>query len=137
MARVFIQPRATTSRQPRFELTALIDVIFILLIFFAVSSSFHQQQRGLNLTLPSAVATEAPKKTITISIDRQQRVYWNGNRISEAALATKIAKQIKQVPNQAIMLQADKATPYVRVVNVLDAIRQSGGQNVMLQAQRS
>ena len=87
--------------------------------------------------MPSAVATEAPKKTITISIDRQQRVYWNGNRISEAALATKIAKQIKQVPNQAIMLQADKATPYVRVVNVLDAIRQSGGQNVMLQAQRS
>ena len=137
MARLFIQPRATAKSQPRFELTALIDVIFILLIFFAVSSSFHQQQRGLKLTLPSAVATETPKKTITISIDRQQRVYWNGNRISEAALATKITKQLKQVPNQSIMLQADKATPYVRVVNVLDAIRQSGGHNVMLQAKRS
>ncbi|MGC6367119.1 MAG: ExbD/TolR family protein [Candidatus Marinamargulisbacteria bacterium] len=137
MARNFIQPSVENKRLPRFELTALIDVIFILLIFFAVSSSFHQQQRGLKLTLPSAIATQAPKKSITISIDRQQRVYWNGTRISESGLATKIANQIKQTPNQAIMLQADKATPYVRVVNVLDAIRQSGGQNVMLQAQRS
>ncbi|MEK9728234.1 MAG: biopolymer transporter ExbD [Candidatus Margulisiibacteriota bacterium] len=136
MSRQFLRlsRRKTT---PTFELTALIDIIFILVLFFAVSTSFNQERKALKLTLPSAIAVETPKSSITISIDQNQRVFWNGKRISENTIATRVEKELSQQPDLAIVLQADKRTPYVRVVAVLDAIRRSGGTNVMLEANKS
>ena len=130
----FNQPKIA---QPKFELTALIDVIFILVLFFAVTTTFENQRQGLKLTLPNAIAIETPKKAITISIDRNQRVYWNGKRISEANVAAKVKAAMAASPSQQILLQADKRTPYARVIAVLDAIRRSGCSQVMLEAEKS
>ena len=136
MTRRFVK-RGVSKSNPRFELTALIDIIFILVLFFAVTTSFQQQRKGLNLTLPSAVSVEKPKKSITISIDRNQRIYWNGQRVSEVNIASRVKQAMDQNPKQQIVLQADKKTPYVRVVSVLDAIRRSGCSQVMLEAEKS
>jgi biopolymer transport protein ExbD len=76
MARNYVS-LASQALKPRFELTALIDIIFILVLFFAVSTSFTQQRQGLTLTLPNAVAVTKSPAVITISIDRKQRVYWH------------------------------------------------------------
>ena len=123
--------------QPKFELTALIDVIFILVLFFAVSTSFNQHRKALSLTLPTAVAVKTPTSPITISIDRNQRVFWNGERVSEKTIGFRVKQQLLKKPNQVIILQADKNTPYVRVISVLDTIRVSGGTNIMLEAKQS
>ena len=122
---------------PRFELTPLIDVIFILVLFFAVSTSFQQERKGLDLTLPTALAVEKPKESITISIDRNQRVYWNGSPIAQNNIALQVQQAVAKKPDQKIILQADKNTPYVRIISVLDAIRSSGCSNVMLEAEKS
>ena len=122
---------------PRFELTPLIDIIFILVLFFAVTSSFVEQKKGIDLILPSAVSIQAATKSIVISIDRNQRVHWNGNRIKESAIQSKVSTLMKDAPDQQIVLQADKNTPYIRVVSILDTIRTSGCYNVMLQAKKS
>ena len=125
------------SSKPRFELTPLIDIIFILVLFFAVTSTFVDQKKGIQLTLPSASAIEQTKKSVVISVDKNQRVHWNGKRINESAIQGKVVSLIKASPDQQIVLQADKSTPYVRVVSILDAIRNSGCYNVMLQAKQS
>jgi len=135
MARNYININGVKSR-PKFELTALIDVIFILLIFFAVSTSFNQNKKALELTLPSAIAVEVPKKSVTISVDRNQRVFWNAERVSEQAITSKLSNYLKDNSENAIILQADKNTPYVRVVSILDAIRLAGGVNIMLEAKK-
>ena len=122
---------------PRFELTPLIDVIFILVLFFAVTSSFVEQKKGIELVLPSAVSIQPAKKSVVISVDRNQRVHWNGTRIKESIISQKVATLIKQAPDQQIVLQADKNTPYIRVISILDTIRTSGCNNVMLQAKKS
>ena len=132
----FIKCDAPESK-PRFELTALIDVIFILVLFFAVSTSFQPERNGINLTLPTAVSVEKPKESITISIDRHQRIYWNGVRVSQSHIATRVHQVVTQHPMQQIVLQADKNTPYVRIISVLDAIRSSGCSQVMLEAEKS
>lgn len=129
--------RDNPESKPRFELTALIDVIFILVLFFAVSTSFQQERKGLNLTLPSAVSVEKPKESITISIDRNQRIYWNGTLLGQTHIASRVQEAIAQNPQQQIVLQADKSTPYVRIISVLDAIRSSGCSNVMLEAEKT
>jgi len=136
MSRQFIVSKRV-KKKPRFELTALIDVMFILVLFFAVSTSFNQKQTGLNLTLPSAKSVESPKKAVTISIDRNQRIYWNGVRLSEERVSQKVAEMLKENPDQQVILQADKQTPYLRVISVLDTIRRSGCSTVMLEAEKS
>jgi biopolymer transport protein ExbD len=136
MARNYVS-LASQALKPRFELTALIDIIFILVLFFAVSTSFTQQRQGLTLTLPNAVAVTKSPAVITISIDRKQRVYWNGTRVSERQLAGRVQQVLERRSDHPILLQADRQTPYVRVVSVLDAIRMAGGHHVMLEAKRS
>ena len=125
------------AKAPRFELTPLIDVIFILVLFFAVTSSFVETKKGIQLTLPSAVSIESAKKSVVISVDRKQRVHWNGQRIKESLIQSKVVSLMKESPDQQIILQADKSTPYIRVVSILDTVRSSGCNNVMLQAQKS
>ncbi len=136
MARRFLL-KSRSLAQPKLELTALIDVIFILVLFFAVSTSFQQERKGLTLTLPSAVAVEKPLKAVTISIDRNQRLYWDGVRVQESNIASKVKVSMVKNPDQQIILQADKRTPYLRVVSVLDAIRRSGCSQVMLEAKKT
>lgn len=136
MARHYISTNITEATRPRFELTALIDIIFILLLFFAVSTSFNKNQKVLSLTLPTAIAVETPKKSVTISVDRNQLVYWNAKRISEKNISSKLVEYLKNNPENAIIFQADKNTPYIRVVSVLDAIRRAGGNNIMLEAKK-
>jgi len=136
MTRQFISGRQSLV-SPKFELTSLIDVVFILVLFFAVSTSFQHERRVLKLTLPSSKSIETPKKSITISIDRNQRIYWNGKRISEATISKRVQHVMEQTPNHPIILQADKVTPYLRVVSVLDAIRNSGCTSVMLETKQS
>tara|TARA_A100001015_G_C15028776_1_gene731959 strand:- start:967 stop:1377 length:411 start_codon:yes stop_codon:yes gene_type:complete len=136
MARQYLHSSKSLNK-PKFELTALIDVIFILVLFFAVSTSFNQERKALSLILPNAIAVETPKSSITVSIDKNQRIYWNGKRVSEKSISSRVEKELSKKPNQSIILQADKYTPYVRVVSVLDAIRRSGGTNVMLETNKS
>ena len=136
MARQYLHFSKSLNK-PKFELTALIDIIFILVLFFAVSTSFNQERKALSLILPNAIAVETPKSSITVSIDKNQRIYWNGKRVSEKSISSRVEKELSRKPNQSIILQADKYTPYVRVVSVLDAIRRSGGTNVMLETNKS
>ena len=136
MKRRFLS-RQFSDSSPRFELTSLIDIVFILVMFFAVSTSFNNVQQGVSVVLPSAVSSEAPTEAITISIDRNQRLYWNGALFSESQLSNRLNETMEKKPNQQVLLQADKHTPYARVVWVLDAIRQAGCSRVMLETEPS
>ena len=136
MARRYISSNTGVVDRPKFELTSLIDVIFILLLFFAVSTSFNQNQKALSLTLPTAIAVETPKKSVIISVDRNQLVYWNSKRVSEKNISAKLVEYLKDNPDNAVIFQADKNTPYIRVVSVLDSIRRAGGNNIMLEAKK-
>jgi biopolymer transport protein ExbD len=135
MARQFILQKRL-KKKPAFELTPLIDVMFILVLFFAVSTSFHENQTGIKLRLPSAVSVETPEKAITISIDRNQRIFWNGVRIPESDIYQNVGTQIRKNPKQQVLVQADQQTPYSRVVSVLDAIRRAGCSLVMLETEK-
>ena len=135
MPRQYVQ-YTRKAQAPRFELTPLIDVVFILVIFFAVTTSFSPPQQGLTLMLPSAVSVETSDQSVSISIDKHQRVYWDGVRISESDISPRVAMLMEESPLHRVILQADKHTAYVRIVSVLDAIRQAGCSRVMLQAEK-
>jgi biopolymer transport protein ExbD len=112
------------------NLTPLIDVVFLLLIFFMVSTTFIRESE-IELTLPEASAEirEDPIDTIKIAIDAQGRYFVNGNALINTQLNT-----IRQALNDArpadsepvVIISADANATHQAVVTVMDAARQVG-----------
>lgn len=112
------------------NLTPLIDVVFLLLIFFMVSTTFEKTSR-LKIDLPeaSAAAVAQPKHKIVLGIDVQGRYYINERQLVNTQIKTlkmallKIAGDDKKI---AIVLRADAKTPHQAVVRAMDAAAQVG-----------
>ena len=112
------------------NLTPLIDVVFLLLIFFMVSTTFDRQAE-LSIELPQARADATPPavEPIDVSIDAQGRFFVGGQLLGNAQLAT-----LKQAMSDAgvgqetpsVVIHADANTPHRAVVTVMDAARQLG-----------
>ncbi len=112
------------------NLTPLIDVVFLLLIFFMVSTTFEKQAK-LKLELPSASveAKVADQKTVVIGIDAKGHYFINDRQLVNTSLDTlKIA--LKKVTNGQtdipVTLRADAKTPHQSVVTAMDAASQLG-----------
>jgi biopolymer transport protein ExbD len=114
-----------------FELTPLIDVVFLLLIFFLVSSVFKKEELALLLNLPKASKGQkdkVAKKSITIELNKDKIAY-NGKKILIAELDTVLAK----VSNKKIVnLRVDGKVIYKRLVKVLDLLQKYKLENVSL-----
>ncbi|RDH83980.1 MAG: biopolymer transporter ExbD [endosymbiont of Galathealinum brachiosum] len=112
------------------NLTPLIDVVFLLLIFFMVSTTFEKTSK-LKIDLPEASvqATQQVDKKIVIGIDMKGRYYINERQLVNTQLKTlklallKIAGDNKEIP---IVLRADAKTPHQSVVRAMDAASQVG-----------
>ncbi|MCK5334665.1 MAG: biopolymer transporter ExbD [Gammaproteobacteria bacterium] len=112
------------------NLTPLIDVVFLLLIFFMVSTTFEKQAK-LKLQLPdsSAQAEVQDQKSVTIGIDAKGHYYINDRQVVNTSLETlKIA--LKKVTDgktdMIVTLRADAKTPHQSVVTAMDAASQLG-----------
>jgi len=112
------------------NITPLIDVVFLLLIFFMVSTTFEKTSK-LKIDLPeaSAQATSQADKKIVVGIDAKGRYYINERQLVNTQLKTlkmallKIAGDNKTIP---IVLRADAKTPHQSVVTAMDAASQVG-----------
>ncbi len=118
----------------RFEMAPLMDVVFILLIFFAVSSTVVMQNQGMNLQLPAAKSVQKHVPGLVVQIDQNQRVYIDQKRIEPSTLKKLISDRLAQDPSVKVILRADRLTPYSHVVRVLDSIRLGGAYDVVLEA---
>ena len=120
------------DRQDNVELnlTPLIDVVFLLLIFFMVSTTFEKQAK-LKLQLPDASveAKVEDQKTITIGVDAKGHYYINDRQVVNTSIETlKVA--LKKITNgktdMQVILRADAKTPHQSVVTAMDAASQLG-----------
>ncbi len=121
---------------PDITLTPLIDVVFLLLIFFMVSTTFSRHSQ-LEIELPEASAEEQQEQPdhIEIAIDVKGRYYVNGLQLVNAQPAT-----LKQAMRDAagdqkaplIILSVDADTPYQSVVTAMDAALQLGFNNLSI-----
>ncbi|UCD11932.1 MAG: biopolymer transporter ExbD [Nitrospinaceae bacterium] len=109
------------------DLTPLIDVVFLLLIFFMVSTVFVDFNRRLDLKLPTSKASvpdESPKSLeIEMTVDKQ--VYFNGKKISLDELEARVG-EFARLQKQTAIIRADKSLPYGEVVRVMGALQGAG-----------
>ncbi len=110
------------------DIAPLIDVIFLLLIFFMLSSSFTFQS-GINVKLPKAVTSDIIKdENVIIIITSEDVIYLNGNLVTLKELASKL-KDINY-KEQPLMIKSDRRASVGRVVDVWDLCRNLGIERI-------
>jgi len=113
------------------DLTPLIDVVFILLIFFIVSSVFKKEELALALNLPSSNAKEVEVeiKQLSIELSKDQLAYM-GKKLSFDEFDTALSKVKNN--KKDIIVRIDKDVPYSKVVKVLDMLQKYNLNNLAL-----
>ena len=112
------------------NLTPLIDVVFLLLIFFMVSTTFVRESE-IDLTLPEASEEQrdAPLDKIDIAVDKKGQYFVNGKALINSQLATmKTAlRELKNADGEPlVIISADAEARHQSVITVMDAARQVG-----------
>lgn len=137
-----------TSRRdaPEINLTALIDVVFLLLIFFMVSTTFEWRTE-LSIELPEASARESARDdaVVDVMIDAEGSVHVEGRRLDDRAAETvrralayaARAYAARGLASPQVVVSADAQTPHQSVVTVMDAARQAGLYRLTFAARRS
>ena len=122
--------------EPEVNLTPLIDVVFLLLIFFMVSTTFEQQSR-IQIELPEATPTpaEAEDESLEIVIDAQGRYFIGELQVVNSELKTlksAISKAVEGRESLTVIIRSDASTPYQAVITALDASSQLGLTQISL-----
>jgi len=109
------------------DLTPMIDVVFLMLIFFMVSTSFTANN-SIKLDLPQSKSQAASKeeKQVVISIKADGQLYVQDERVKDADLRRRILNITKGDPNMRVVIRADADAKHKRLVYALDTIRELG-----------
>ncbi len=115
------------------DISPLIDVVFILLLFFAVSTTF-KEETGLQLTLPSTSSkiSKVKQKNVVIYITADGAYYMDKKKIKDGDLKDSIKKGLEVSEKKEVIIKADKKANYERVYKAMDAARQAGAKGLMV-----
>ncbi len=128
--------RAKQAPQPiPIEMTPIIDMVFLLLIFFLVATTFQQAEREMQIALPVAANSgpiSATLREIVVNVDENGRIIVSGRAVDAAQLSTLVADAVKANPDQKVTVRGDRQTAYANIVQVLDICKGSGIQEPYL-----
>jgi biopolymer transport protein ExbD len=105
------------------QMTSMMDCIFLMLIFFLVSSQLKKTEKELPLELPRANVTRDVKATpglITVSVNARGDLYVNSKPVGAAGLKAALAAAAKENPDRRIRIDGDIFAPFRSIVQVLD-----------------
>ena len=127
----------TESQQEESEIniTPMLDVVFIMLIFFIVTASFVKEA-GIDVNRPDAQTAELKEKAnILIAITAQNHIFVDRRRVDPRAVRANIERLHAENPQGTVVIQADKEAKTETLIQVMDASRQAGVFDVAIAAQ--
>ncbi len=129
-----MQFRRKARPEVAINIAPLVDVIFLLVIFFAVSTTFLETA-GLQLELPTSSSTAERKvEDITVVLAADGSLSFEGEQIDRSQLAEKLSRAMAEAERKVVILRADTATPHGEVVQIMDLIRESGAEALTVAA---
>ena len=116
------------------DLTPMLDVVFIMLIFFIVTASFIKEA-GIEVNRPEATtATKQDQANILIAIAADGQIWIDRRRVDVRNIRANIERLHAENPQGSVVIQADKQSTNEKLVAVMDAARQAGVFNVSIAA---
>ncbi|MBU0515035.1 MAG: biopolymer transporter ExbD [Proteobacteria bacterium] len=130
--------KVTAARRARIEMIPLIDVIFLLLVFFIYAMLSMTVHRGLPVKLPLAGdARQAQDRHIAVTIHADGALALNKSPVDLRGLVAGLKAKYAADKKQPVYIFGDQKTPYQRIIEVFDAVRRSGFSHVSLQVRPS
>ena len=126
------------DRKARIEMLPLIDIVFLLLVFFIYAMLSMAVHRGLPIVLPKSSAANIEKQLIlSITVKSSGATYLDKRKISLNNLANVLKKKAQTESEKGVLLFADHNLPYQKLFHVLDQIKKAGISKISLQAEKS
>lgn len=114
------------------NIAPLIDVVFLLLIFFMLSSHFVTQP-GIKITLPTAITAKPHlEEDITIFITKDNNLYLNKEEITLATLLDKLRSKVREAEKKSVIIKADEKIDLGLAVKVMDIAKQAEVEGLII-----
>jgi biopolymer transport protein ExbD len=131
---VLIRPQQSDA-DPAIDLTPIIDMVFLLLIFFLVATTFQQTEREMQIALPAASAAQpisSALRELVINVDGEGRIVVSGRTLDGEALSALVQQAVAANPQQKVTVRGDRNVAYANIVRVLDICKGAGIQEPYL-----
>ena len=123
------------SKKARIEMLPLIDIVFLLLVFFIYAMLSMAVHRGLPVELPTSSTAEIDKKLVlSVTVKADGSIYVDEEPVALTELTRVLLTKTDDTSEPGVLVFADRALPYQMIYNVLDKIRQAGLSRISLQA---
>jgi biopolymer transport protein ExbD len=127
--------RVREQDESEVNLTPMLDVVFIMLIFFIVTASFVKEA-GIDVSRPPAATAERKERgNILVAISDNDQIWIDRRQVDPRALRANIERLRAESPQASVVIQADKDSKNGLLVQVMDAARLAGVKNVALAAE--
>ncbi len=128
--------RLKKRSNPEINVTPLVDVVLQLVIFFIVTTTFISVETGARVNLPSADFSQIEEsKTVTITITENNTLYVDGALVDWDELPKVLIATLRQDPQRAVVIEADRNVLHGRVVRVMDIARKAGAERMAIATQ--
>lgn len=116
------------DEQPSLNLTPMIDVVFLLIIFFMVATSFAEMERDIELELPEVAAaaalTAAPKQRV-VSVQSKGQIRLDGEEVTLGQLTQRLSAAKNEYPELSVVIRGDAACAFQHVASSLAACKEA------------
>lgn len=120
------------EEETEIDITPMLDVVFIMLIFFIVTASFVKES-GIDVSKPEAKMAQAKKQAnILIAIDSKDGVWIAGEKIDINLIGVNVKKLRAENPKGTVVIQADQDSTHNMLMEVLKAAKSAGAENVAI-----
>ena len=111
-----------------FDMTPMIDVVFLLIIFFMVSTVFVDFSRKMDINLPTSKssAIDESNKTLEVEMSKDKKIFLAGKPLTLLGLETTLAKMEFKDKKPSAIIRADKSLPYGDVIQVMGLLQKKG-----------
>lgn len=129
--------RTTLKKKSTINIIPMIDVIFFLLVFFMLFTTFRTTPTGIDMQLPKAVTvTEQQSKNMIVDVTKNGDVYYQGKKLNLSQLRNTAIDLYKKNNQLVAIINADQDTRYKYIVSVMDNLRQAGVYRLALAAEK-
>ncbi len=129
-----LQDELEEEDETEINLTPMLDVVFIMLIFFIVTAVFVKQP-GIEIDRPTAITREAPQGgAIYVAISPDGEIWIDGDEVELSAVRLQIERLHSENPEAGLIIQSDAAARNETLIRVMDAAKEAGMADVLIAA---
>jgi biopolymer transport protein ExbD len=132
---MWLKERKSNTTSP--DITPLVDLVFLLIIFFLLSTTFRVSP-GIRIDLPTASSQKIvqEKNEITLSVDQAGKIYVDKDRVEPEQLSHRLMVVAHKDRNTTVLIKGDRGAGFGRVVDVLGTVKDSGLHRIAIMTQR-